>query len=142
MSIAILQKLVFWCGIGHFVLCLGSLFVPGALQWRLHLKVLQPLFRQMFWTYAAYILVINFGFGFVSVFGTDELLNGSFLAKSLTLFIGLYWLVRVAIQFLYFDRSATPAGFRYWVGEVALVSLFILFAVTYFIAFFFNNVWT
>lgn len=93
----ILKILILLCGIGHIVLTFGSLLIPKLLNWKKELAHLQPLLRQMFWTYAAYILVINFCFGIVSVMGVDELLNKSFLAKSITLFIGLYWLARVLI---------------------------------------------
>ena len=95
----------------------------------------------MFWTYAAYILVINFGFGIISLAGTEELLNKSFLAKSLTFFIATYWVARIAVQFLYFDRSDAPEGLIYTIGEIALTSLFILFMIVYFIAFFYNQSW-
>ncbi|MCD9017110.1 hypothetical protein [Parachryseolinea silvisoli] len=135
MTESLLVKLIFWAGIGHFILCLSSLFVPKALQWREHLKNLQPLLRQMFWTYAGYILVINFCFGIVSVGGGNELVGHSFLAKSMTLFIALYWLTRIGIQFLYFDRSQAPKGFIYTLGEIGLVSMFASFTVIYFLAF-------
>jgi hypothetical protein len=141
MNEPLIQKLIFWSGIGHFALCLGSLFIPKVLQWQKHLKDLQPLLRQMFWTYAAYILVINGSFGIVSVFGSHELLNHSFLAKSITVFIGVYWLTRIGIQIFYFDRSAAPKGLLYTLGEIALIGLFVFFALTYLVAFFFNNAW-
>lgn len=89
----------------------------------------------MFWTYAGYILVINFCFGIVSVWGGNELVEHSFLAKSITLFIALYWLTRIGIQFLYFDRSQAPKGFIYTLGEIGLVSMFASFTVIYFLAF-------
>jgi hypothetical protein len=141
MDAILIQKLVFWCGIGHFMLCLGSLYVPKALAWSAHLANVRPLLRQMFWTYAAYILVINFGFGFLSVFATAELLNQTFLAKCLTLFIIIYWLARVAIQFFYFDRSDAPQGILYVIGEFALIGLFAIFALSYLLAFLFNGTW-
>lgn len=139
--IIFLHNLLIISGIAHFVLCLGSLAVPKALQWKDHLSRLKPLLRQMFWTYAGYILVINFGFGVISIFGAGELLNHSFLAKSLTFFIGFYWLGRIVIQFFYFDRSDAPKGFIYTLGEIALVTLFFGFTIVYFAAFLFNNSW-
>jgi hypothetical protein len=95
----------------------------------------------MFWTYAAYILVINLSFGIISVFGSQELLDHSFLAKSVTLFIALYWLTRIVIQFFYFDKTDTPKGILYTIGEIALISLFVIFTVTFSLAFLFNNSW-
>ena len=137
----ILPTLLLASGIGHFGLCLGSLMVPGALQWKTHLSGLKPLLRQLFWTYAVYILIINFSFGLISVLGAGELLNQSFLAKSITLFIGLYWVARVFIQFFYFDKSGAPKGAIYTAGEIALVTLFVSFSIIYMAAFFYNNLW-
>jgi hypothetical protein len=136
-----IESLVFWAGMAHFPLCLATLYVPVALNWRTNLAVLQPLLRQMFWTYAGYILVINCCFGVVSTAATTELLNGSFLAKSITLFIAFYWIVRVGIQFFYFDRTHAPKGPLYVTGEILLVSCFIAFSIVYLAAFLFNNSW-
>jgi hypothetical protein len=141
MDTQLIQKLVFLAGIGHFILALGSLGVPVAMKWTTHLRPVNRLIGQMFWNYAAYILAIHLWFGFVSVFGTTELLNHSFLASSLTLFIGLYWLGRFLVQFFYFDRSSAPKGFWYTLGELALVSLFVTFTIIYFAAFLWNNEW-
>lgn len=136
-----LEKIVIACGWGHIILSVASISIPRALDWKGHLKNLQPLLRQMFWTYAAYILVINFFFGFISLTASQELLNKSLLAKSLTLFIGLYWFARIGVQFFFFDRSDAPKGFIYVLGEIALVALFILFTLVYFSAFAYNNSW-
>ena len=141
MNEPLIQKLIFWSGIGHFALCIGSLFIPKAMEWQKHLKNLQLLLRQMFWTYAAYILMINFCFGIISVFGSYELLDHSFLAKSVTLIIGIYWLTRIGIQFFYFDKSDAPKGLLYTLGEIVLIGLFGFFTITYLIAFLFNNGW-
>ena len=115
--------------------------IPRVLKWSLYLKNLQPLLRQMFWTYAAYILVINASFGIISICGADELLNKSFLAASVTLFISAYWLGRIGIQFFYFDKTDAPKGVIFTLGEVALVGLFIIFAGVYGVAFLFNMQW-
>ena len=137
----LLRVLILVCGVGHIVLSLGSVTIPMLLNWKKELKVLQPLLRQMFWTYAAYILVINFCFGLVSILGPDELLNKSFLAKSLTAFISLYWVARVFIQFFYFDRTHAPKGLIFTLGEIGLVALFVVFTLVYLAAFLFNVSW-
>ncbi|MCH2023792.1 MAG: hypothetical protein MK207_15050 [Saprospiraceae bacterium] len=138
MTIETVKTLIFLCGIGHIVLCFVSAIIPKVLNWKEHLKDVQPLIRQMFWTYAAYILVINFCFGVVSVLGTEELVNGSFLAKCINLFIAVYWFARVLIQFFYFDKSEAPEGLMFTLGEIALVGLFIGFTLVYSCAFYYN----
>lgn len=136
-----MTTLLFICGLGHIVLSVASVLIPKALKWNQNLKSLQPLLRQMFWTYAAYILVINFSFGIVTLIATDELLSGSMLAKSITFFISIYWFARIGIQFFYFDKSEAPKGFIYTIGEISLIVLFGLFTVVYFMAFLYNNAW-
>lgn len=136
-----LHLLIFLCGIAHIVLSIASSIIPKALEWNKSLNALPVLLKQMFWSYAAYILVINFSFGLLSLTGTDELLDHSFLAKCITCFIAFYWFARVLIQFFYFDTTDAPKGFWYKSGEIALVALFILFTGIYFTAFLYNNAW-
>jgi hypothetical protein len=141
MNSTILYIGIFICGILHIAIGIGSTIIPKVLQWNSELAKVKPLIRQMFWTYAAYIFVINICFGVVSIWGTGELLNHSFLASCITLFISLYWLIRIGIQFFYFDTTDAPKGLIFTLGEIALVGLFILFTATYFLAFLYNNSW-
>lgn len=141
MNAEILASLIFICGILHLALGIGSSIIPKVLNWNSELEKVKPLIRKMFWTYAAYILVINLCFGLVSIWGTEELINHSFLAKCVTLFVSVYWLTRIGIQFFYFDKTDAPKGLIFTLGEIALVALFILFTAFYFLAFLYNNSW-
>ena len=134
----ILDDLVFWAGLAQIGLVLGSTLIPKLLNWKEELAKTTVLIRQMFWTYAGYILVINPSFGLLSVFGTEELLDQTFLASVVTLFIAVYWISRVLIQFFYFDTSAAPKGWIYSLGEIILIVLFVFFSLVYAWAFFLN----
>lgn len=129
---------IYLAGLAQIALALGSLAIPGILKWRAELAKVQPLIKQMFWTYAAYILVINICFGLLSVFNFRELTDGSTLAVLVNGFIALYWFSRVLVQFLYFDRKHFPGGFWNKLGEVVLVLLFIFLSAVYSLAFYFN----
>ncbi len=133
-----LHLFLFWAGMAQVALVLGSMAIPELLNWKKELSVVNRLIRQIFWTYAGYILVINLSFGIISIAGTEELLNGSFLARAVTLFIAVYWLTRILIQFFYFDTSAAPKGFVYKAGEVVLVLLFVFLTLVYTGAFLYN----
>jgi hypothetical protein len=126
-----LKILIILCGIGHIALGLGSLVIPQMLDWKSALSAVPTLIRQIFWTYAGYILSINIFFGIVSLLYPDELLSGSGLSKALLILITLYWLSRVVIQFVYFDKTGIPEKFIYKAGEIALVSLFVAFTLVY-----------
>jgi hypothetical protein len=126
-----LKILIILCGIGHIALGLGSLVIPQMLDWKSALSAVPTLIRQIFWTYAGCILSINIFFGIVSLLYPDELLSGSGLSKALLILITLYWLSRVVIQFVYFDKTGIPEKFIYKAGEIALVSLFVAFTLVY-----------
>lgn len=115
----------------QIVLCIGSLAIPRMLNWNAELRKVALIIKQIFWTYAAYILMFNLSFGLLSVFGADELLAKNFLAKSVSVFICLYWLARICIQFFYFDTKSAPQGLIYKLGEIGLVSLFIFLTLVY-----------
>jgi hypothetical protein len=118
---------------GYFqiALCMGSLVIPRMLNWNAELNKVTLIIKQIFWTYAGYILMFNLSFGLLSAFGADELLSKSFLSRSVSVFIFLYWLARIFIQFFYFDTKSAPQGFIYKLGEIALTSLFIFLAAVY-----------
>jgi hypothetical protein len=126
-----IERLIFWAGLGQIGLVFGSTYVPIALGWRKELAKLRPLTRQVFWTYAGYILCTNLCFGLVSTFGTKWLIDRTPLAALVTTFIAIYWLSRVLIQFFYFDRSDAPKGMIFTLGEIALVTLFIFLTLIY-----------
>lgn len=126
---------LFLAGIAQVILVIGSLAVPGVLGWKSELSKVQPLIRQMFWTYAAYILVINLCFGILSFTAHKELSDGSFLAQVVTGFIAVYWISRVFVQFFYFDRTSFPGGVLNQLAEVLLSLLFVLLSIAYVLAF-------
>ena len=126
-----LLVLVFFAGLGQLALAIGSLAIPYLLGWREDVAKLRPLTRQVFWNYSAYIWVTNVAFGLLSTFAPGALLDGSTLARAVSAFIVLYWGGRLAVQFLYFDRSAMPRGPLFVLGEAALVSLFCYLALVY-----------
>lgn len=133
-----MQQIIFIVGLAQITLAVGSLAIPKILNWRGELSKVRPIIKQIFWTYAAYILGFNLSFGFLSVFSGEELVNGSILAKAVTGFIAVYWISRILIQFFYFDRSDFPRGGWYRAGEIALVTLFIVLSTVYGCAFYLN----
>ena len=118
-------------GLGQLALALGSLGLPRMLGLRDQASRLRPLVRELFWTHAGYILVINACFGLLSAFGADLLLTGAPLARIVSGFIGVYWAARLAIQFAYFDRRSAPQGAFYRWAERGLVSLFVYLTAVY-----------
>ena len=135
---SLIKHLIFFAGLSQIVLVIGSLAIPKVLNWQTELAKVQLLIRQMFWTYAAYILVINSCFGMLSVFDFVELTNGSALAMLVDGFIAAYWISRVLIQFFYFDRAGFPGGGWHIIAEIILIMLFVFLSVVYSLAFYLN----
>src|SRR4051794_658002 len=125
-----IEFLVRLAGIGQLLLVIASTLIPRMLRWSEQLVPLRPLMRQIFWTYAVYILGTNTFFGLASAIGPGGLVDGSYAARALTAFMAVYWVGRVVVQFVWFGREA-PAGLRFVIAEAALVTGFIFFASVY-----------
>jgi hypothetical protein len=126
-----LRTLVFLAGVGQIVLALASTAIPRVLRFREETAKLRPLLREMFWTYAGYILCINLSFGLLSALRPGWILDGSPLAAAVTGFIATYWGARLFIQFAVLDRSDAPPGAHVRLAEAGLVTLFVYLTVVY-----------
>jgi hypothetical protein len=126
-----LRTMLLLAGLGQLLLAVGSLAIPRMLRWSEDLARVRPLTRQVFWTYAGYIWVTNVCFGLLSLLAPAALCDGSTLAGAVSGFIACYWLARLLIQFLYFDRSAAPTGPIFRLAEVTLVGLFLALTFVY-----------
>jgi hypothetical protein len=129
--ILLLPTLILLAGIGQLVLAAASPLIPHVLGWKEDTAKLKLLTRQVFWTYAVYIWVINICFGLVSTFAGHLLLERTPLAGIVSGFMAAYWAGRVLIQFFYFDRSQAPPGLLSKLGEIALTGLFIYLTAVY-----------
>jgi hypothetical protein len=126
-----LKTLVVLAGVGQLLLVMASPAIPRVLRWREQLATVQPLIRQIFWTYAIYIWLAHLCFGLLSTFAAGLLVDGSPLAAWVSSFIAAWWTARLVLQFTVLDRSAAPPGALYKLAEVALVCLFVALAATY-----------
>jgi hypothetical protein len=134
MAVPSLRVLVFLAGVGQIVLALASLAIPRVLRFREETAKLRPLLRELFWTYAGYILCTNLSFGLLSALRPEWLLDASPLAAAVTGFIAVYWGARLLIQFTFFDRSDAPDGVHVRLAEAGLVTLFVYNTVVYSLA--------
>lgn len=118
-------------GIAQFGIAASSLMIPRLLGWREETTRLRPLTRQVFWTYASYILSFHIAFGLLSVLAPAALLDGSLLARAVSGFIAVYWLVRLTLQFTIFDRSVAVGRPLFRFGEAAYVTTFAYLTLVY-----------
>ena len=117
-------------GLAQLAIAASSVFIPRLLGWRQETALLRPLTRQVFWTYASYILGIHVAFAALTLLAPRSLTDGSTLARAVCAFIAVYWGTRLVLQFAVYDRSvAVRPLFR--VAEVVYVSAFAYLAIVY-----------
>ena len=126
-------SLALWlAGVGHFCVLGASFQVPNRLGWKHDLVKLAPFNRKLMWTYGAFTVLTIVAFGTLTLVLHDELLRGDRAALGLAVFIGVYWTVRLLVDFFYFTHDDWPAGRAFRVGHLLLTSLFAAMAGTYF----------
>ncbi len=129
-----LPLLILIGGVLHFGILLASGLTPRVLDWRHELAKLDPLTRQLVWVHGAFIVLVIVAFGVLSVALPNELAAGTWLARGVCGFIGLFWIARLAAQFFVFDAKAYLNNFILKFGYHALTCVFAYHAIVYSIA--------
>ncbi|HEV7403124.1 MAG TPA: hypothetical protein VGO11_09370 [Chthoniobacteraceae bacterium] len=125
-------SLALWlAGLGHFCILAASVQVPHRLGWKKDFAQLTPFNRKLTWVYAGYTLLTIVAFGTLTLVLHAELLRGDRAALGLAAFIALYWTGRILVDFLYFEHADWPKGGLFVAGHLALTTLFLALAATY-----------
>jgi hypothetical protein len=118
-------SLALWlAGAGHFCVLIASFQVPGKLGWKEDLRKLTSFNRKLMWVHGGFAVLTIVAFGSLTLALHDEMLRGDRAALGLALFIGVYWAVRIAVDFLYYDHEDWPRGRGFVLGHILLTSLF------------------
>ena len=126
----LMPTLIFLAGVGQFGVLIASALVPFQLKWKTELNVLSRLHRQMYWVYGGYVVLAIAAFGLISLFNAQELANGSGLARGVCAYIGVFWGVRLALQWV-FDVKEHISTWWLRLGYYALTILFASFTLLY-----------
>ena len=97
----------------HFVILIASALTPRMLDWRHGLASLHPFLRRLFWVYGVFITNVIAGFGVLALRHAPEMAIGEPVARSLCVFIAIFWGGRLFVQFFVFD--AKPFLTRWWI---------------------------
>jgi hypothetical protein len=111
-------------GIGHFCVLIASFQVPGKLSWKEDLQKLTPFNRKLMWVHGGFAVLTITAFGTLTLALHAELLRGDRAALGMALFIGVYWALRIAVDFFYYDHTDWPRGRGFLFGHILLTSLF------------------
>jgi hypothetical protein len=127
MKLILLQT----AGVLHFGILIASALTPRVLNWRGTLAPLPALVRQLFWVYGAFIVLVIVSFGTLTLTFATELAEGAPLARGVCVFIAVFWLARLGVQWLVFDAS--PYLTAWWLrwGYHGLTVVFLFLASVY-----------
>jgi hypothetical protein len=117
-------------GIGHFCVLIASFQVPSRLHWKEDLKKLTPFNRKLMWVHGGFAVFTIIAFGTLMLALHAEMLRGDRAALGVALFIGVYWALRVAVDFLYYEHTDWPKGKGFVVGHILLTALFVFLSLT------------
>ncbi len=125
-------SLALYCAaFGNFLTMAAGGQAPHRLGWREDFGKLRPFNRKIFWTYYAYTGMMIFLWGSLSLYLHTELLNGERAAICLAFAMGIFWGVRVIIDFALYKHDEWPAGADMVIGHTFLTTLFCALASTY-----------
>jgi len=128
---SIFEIAILLAGVGHFCILGASYQVPKRLGWKEDLKKLSPFNHKLMWTYGGFTVFTIVAFGSLTLFLRKELLEGDRSALALATFIGLFWSLRILVDFFYFEHADWPRGRMFVIGHFFLTGLFICLAATY-----------
>jgi hypothetical protein len=127
-----LISLALWlAAAGQAMLLVVSVQVPGKLQWRTQLARLDAANRKLYVVATGYIVFTYLAFAVLTAVLHENFVRGEAAAIGLSVFIGLYWLIRVAVVDRIFGGDPWPAGRRFVVARIVLELAFAGLALTY-----------
>jgi hypothetical protein len=107
------------------ILCVGSFWIPGVLEWKKKLAGLTPLMRELWWTYSVYVWSSHVFFAVLALGFGDWLMSGTGPAMAMCTFMLLWWSVRLWLQFFGFDFTEVGGGVGNRIAKGLLTMLFI-----------------
>jgi hypothetical protein len=110
-------------GILLLVLALVHIRFPAYFNWKKELQLLSLINRQMMIIHTFFIALVVFGMGLLCLTSAAEL-TGTGLGKKISLGLGIFWAIRLFIQF--FGYSS-----RLWKGKQFETGMHILFSIVW-----------
>jgi hypothetical protein len=120
--------LIWAAGAVQLAILAANFVVPGKLHCRENLARVSPMIRSVFIVHWVYILLMLAIFSAIYFWFAPELAGASRLGRFLSAAIALFWLPRIPIQLLVYDRELRR---QHRLGDVAM-----LFALTFVVAVF------
>jgi len=119
----------------HLLVAAANFVLPGMLGYRENLAKVSPVIRQIFLVHAAYIVLVLIGFGVICLRFPADLCGASPLGRFFCEFLAVFWILRVVIQFGFYDRAIKR---EYPIGNLLFSAIFLYFAAVFGAAAFLN----
>ena len=126
MSAWMQVRLIWVAGAIQFGIVLVNGILPGRLQVRERMRPVPTFIRQIFYVHWGYIVLIVALFSALC-FGFAHELTASRLGRFLCAFMGGFWLLRILLQWFYYDREVRRAN--PWLDALYVASLIALSAI-------------
>ena len=121
-------------GLSHIALLCAGGSMPAVVQMREHLQALPPFLRQLFWTYYTFIGLCLVAFGSFTFFYADQIASGNAIARALSLFLALFWSLRLLIAAFVFQMRPYLTKPLFKLGYSCLNVLFLYLIAVYTVA--------
>jgi len=104
---------------------IASAQVPRVLDWRKNLGTLHPFLQRLFWVYGVFIVLTIIAFALLTFAHAGAMAEGEPVARSLCIFIAVFWAIRLFVQFAVFDARPFLTNWFYKAGYHGLTVVFI-----------------
>ena len=89
----------------HLAIIAANIPLPGKLRVRRHLATVPAFIRQIFFVHWAYIVLVLGFFSALCLGFPAQLASGAGLGRFLSGFLAVFWLLRIVLQWTYYDRE-------------------------------------
>jgi hypothetical protein len=110
---------------------IASALTPWVLDWQTSLAALHPFLRKLFWVYGAFIVMVIIAFSSLTFLHADAMAICQPVARSLCVFIAIFWCARLFVQFAVFDPRPFLTNRFYQLGYHALTAAFVFLVFVY-----------
>ena len=124
----VLMSLLRLAGTTQLVMAVANFFLPKKLNYRDNLNRVAPIIREIFIVHSAYIVGVLLLFATISFGFAAELASGRGLGQFLAGAMAVFWVCRVPVQLLYYDRAVRR---NHRIGDLAFTVATIFLAATY-----------
>jgi hypothetical protein len=115
----------------QLLILIASASTPRVLDWRKNLAILHPFLRELFWVYGVFVVMVIIAFAVLTLRHADAMAAREPVARSLCLFIAIFWGARLLVQFAIFDARPFLTNWFYKTGFHALTIIFAFLTFVY-----------